>query len=192
VGEEIKVSLVEVGRSDAGFVHEECSVWQQRCNTRQEYQGLGGRLAMFQVSYRNIAVAAIVFIAAGLIAIHFIPGDKQKQKPRPLAAKEKTQNECGVRAYAKYLQDSFALSGLDKSKPLTAQTGEQLLAALTAEKILAKRRLEEQYCLEIVHCNAGIQTATSEALSLSSCLKDEALEEYDAVPREDVPEKDDD
>jgi hypothetical protein len=152
--------------------------------TRQGLLAVG--VAMVQVRYGNIALAAIAFIVAGLVVVHFIP--RHKEQPRPQTAKEKAQNECGVRAYTKYFQDSLAISGLDKSKPLTAQSGEKLLAALTVENILAKRRLEEQFCLEIVHCNSGIQNTTSEALSLSSCLKDEALEEYDAVPRENARE----
>jgi hypothetical protein len=48
------------------------------------------------------------------------------------------------------------------------------------------RRLQEQYCLRFVEClyDPNIQSLTLPyRAAFASCLKDEALEEYNAAPR---------
>jgi hypothetical protein len=60
--------------------------------------------------------------------------------------------------------------------------------ALSVEQVIAKRRLQEQYCLQFAKC-VVVSNANSELVGLQfvslfgSCLRDEALEQYDAVSR---------
>jgi hypothetical protein len=61
----------------------------------------------------------------------------------------------------------------------------------SVENTIAMRRLEEHYCLQIAQCEvASYKDRVSAALfpmvldaSFSACLRGEALEQYDAVPR---------
>jgi hypothetical protein len=139
---------------------------------------------MIQGKHRNIILGAVI-IAAALIAITFIPG--RKLKPTPPTAKETAQNECSVTAYKKYTIDKLAITNSNASDPLSI---------FSVDKILAKRRLQEQFCLEFVRCNPekptnDAVTSVSESVRFDSCLRDEMLEEYDAVPREDGDDADD-
>jgi hypothetical protein len=142
---------------------------------------------MIQGKHRNIVVGAVI-VAAALIAITFIP-EKNLKQTRP-TAQQAAQNECSVTAYKKYTLDKLAITNSNASDPLSI---------VSVDKILAKRRLQEQFCLEIVRCNPekardASVASVSEAVMFDSCLRDEMLEEYDAVPREDgddTPDKDD-
>lgn len=133
---------------------------------------------MIQGKHRNIVVGAVI-VAAALIAITFILG--KKQKPTPPTAKEMAQSECSATAYKQYSLNKLAITNPNASDPLSI---------FSVDKILAKRRLQERFCLEYVRCNPekttdDAVTLVSEAVMFDSCLKDEMLEEYDAVPRED-------
>jgi hypothetical protein len=135
---------------------------------------------------RYIILGAVIVVAA-LIAITFIP---KKPKQRPPTARELAQNECSVTAYKKYLENQTALTKANDSDPFSF---------LSIEKTIAKRRLQEQFCSEFVSCvsekpEVASLAAVIDAARFDSCLRDEMLEEYDAVPREDsddTPEKDD-
>ena len=146
---------------------------------------------MIQGKQRYIVLGAVIVVAA-LIAITFIPEKKPKSSPKqtPPTAKQMAQNECSGTAYRKYLENQTALTKANNSDPF---------AFLSIEKTLAKRQLQEQFCSEFVGClsekpeDASL-AAVIDATRFNSCLKDEALEEYDAVPREDsddTPDKDD-
>jgi hypothetical protein len=56
---------------------------------------------------------------------------------------------------------------------------------MSVEATIAQRRLQEQYCLQVARCLAGDPSVRSieYAVEFSSCLQDEALEKYEAVPR---------
>jgi hypothetical protein len=141
---------------------------------------------MIQGKQRYIILGAVI-LAAALIAITFIPKNTPKRTP---TTRELAQNECSVTAYKKYLENQTALTKANDSDPF---------AFLSIEKTIAKRRLQEQLCSEVVGClsekpeDASL-AAVVDAARFDSCLRDEALEEYDAVPREDsddTPDKDD-
>ena len=135
-------------------------------------------------------LGAIVFAAAtALIVAHFIPGRQQKQKP--MTVKEQAQNECSLAVYKNYLRNQLAITKPSETDPLSF---------LSVEKTVAKRRLQEQFCLDFVRClpkesDDASLTAMVEATRFDNCLKGEALDEYDAVPREDsdddTPQRDD-
>jgi hypothetical protein len=133
---------------------------------------------MFQGKRRNIIIGGIIAVVA-VALIWMKLGPAQKQTRRPLTSREVAQNECSVEAFKRYLQNQLILDGTNSSEPLSF---------LSMEKILARRRLQEQFCLEFVRCNP--QTPTSgldarvQAAMLDSCLRDETLEHYDAVPRD--------
>ena len=132
---------------------------------------------MTQGKQRYIILGAVI-VTAALTAIYFISGKKLKTPP---TARELAQNECSVTAYKKYLEDQTALTKATNSDPF---------AFLSIEKTIAKRQLQEKFCSEFVSClsekpeDASL-AAVIDATRFNSCLKDQALEEYDAVPRED-------
>jgi hypothetical protein len=97
---------------------------------------------------RYLFFGAIIILAV-VIGISLIPTPKHK---RTSTAKESAQNECGVRAYTKYLQNKLALLQVDNSNPLSV---------LSVERTIAKRRLEEQFCLEFVRCVLGLTVSES-------------------------------
>jgi hypothetical protein len=141
---------------------------------------------MIQGKHRNIILGTVT-VAATLIAVTFIPRHKPKQTPP--TAKEMAQNECSLAAYKKYLQGQFTLNTPNASDPLSI---------LSVERVTAKRRLQEQFCLEFVRCLSekpeNDSSAVVEATRFDTCLKNETLEEYDAVPRDesdDTPNRDD-
>jgi hypothetical protein len=142
---------------------------------------------MIQGKQRYIILGAVIVVAA-LIAITFIP--KNTLKRTPPTERELAQNECSITAYKKYLENKTALKEANNSDPFSF---------LSIEKTIAKRRLQEQFCSEFVSCvlekpeDASL-AAVVDAARFDSCLRDEALEEYDAEPREDsddTPDKDD-
>jgi hypothetical protein len=55
---------------------------------------------------------------------------------------------------------------------------------------IAIRRLEEEFCLRFIHCILDDQNTLNFTAAFNSCLEDEALEKYDAIPRDEVPDKD--
>jgi hypothetical protein len=55
------------------------------------------------------------------------------------------------------------------------------------EMTIAQRRLQEQYCLRVAHCELATMTSQEGTVVLdvefSKCLEEEAKEKYDLVPR---------
>ena len=76
------------------------------------------------------------------------------------------QNVCGVAATTDYTKANLAL--MQQSSP-----------AMSVEATIAQRRLEEEFCLRFVRCVLVRFTSAFE-----TCLRDEALEKYDAVGRD--------
>ena len=55
---------------------------------------------------------------------------------------------------------------------------------MSVEETIAQRRLQEQFCLRIVRCAFTDQSSPQFMAAFDSCLSDEALEKYNAVPRD--------
>jgi hypothetical protein len=89
-------------------------------------------------------------------------------------AQNAAQTACATAAFDDYNKANTAL--LLQANPL-----------MTPEATVAQRRLEEQYCLRLARCvvggpaNSSLRVPFSSAFS--SCLRDEALEKYDATPK---------
>lgn len=82
-------------------------------------------------------------------------------------------NECALIPFKNYIAAKFSLSQ------------ERLYPPVESE--IAERRLEEQYCLQFAQCQLPDKTSQTNTIAFSAvfsaCLRNEALEKYDAVPR---------
>jgi hypothetical protein len=76
---------------------------------------------------------------------------------------------CAVAAKTDYIKQNFAL--------LNQET-----TLLSVEAMIAQRRLEEQYCLRFVRCFYADPKDLAFQAEFNSCLEDESLEKYEAVP----------
>jgi hypothetical protein len=123
-----------------------------------------------------------VLIAGALIAGIAVPVARkitEHAPPARPAGREHAQNQCASAAVGDYNKATLALFQAQGALPLPS-----------VEQILAKRRLQEQYCLQFAKCmlttNTNPQLVAMEYSTLfDSCLRGEALEEYDAVTRSD-------
>ena len=61
---------------------------------------------------------------------------------------------------------------------LVQQTG----TVMSVETTIAQRRLQEEYCLRFVRCSLDDPNSAIFRVQFDSCLKDEALEKYEAIP----------
>ncbi len=61
---------------------------------------------------------------------------------------------------------------------LVQQTG----TVMSVETTIAQRRLQEEYCLRFVRCGLDDPNSAIFRVQFDSCLKDEALEKYEAIP----------
>jgi hypothetical protein len=120
-------------------------------------------------------------IAAALVVVGFSIWETGVPKPnRPAlspTARDVAQNQCAGNAFASYLKAKVALGQQQGSQPLPS-----------VDQVIEKRRLQEQFCFQFARCTLPEGTPEARALVLetlfSDCLRDEALEEYDATPRE--------
>ena len=130
---------------------------------------------------RYVLGAAILIILL-IFAVKLIPTHKTKSTTHP-AAKQVAENECAQQIYTKYVKDKFALLQSRGNVP-------------SVDDIITERRLEEQFCLQFIRCFQTAQTTDTSlsdmdnAVKFNICLRDEALEDYDAVSREDTNEDD--
>jgi hypothetical protein len=113
-----------------------------------------------------------VLIVAGILL-----GIPPSSAASPKTAEEIKQNECAYTAAVNYNQANLALLQQQGSAPL-----------MSVETAIAQRRLQEQFCQQFSRClypDPNNQSLTLPYLAaFLSCLEDEALEKYDAVPRE--------
>jgi hypothetical protein len=107
--------------------------------------------------------AAASMLAVATIAAH-------AQGPQP--AYQDEVKACGVAAMTDYNKANLAL--IQQGTPL-----------MSVEATIAQRRLEEDFCLRFVRCVLTDQTSLQFIAAFDSCLSDEVLEKYDAVPRTD-------
>jgi hypothetical protein len=132
---------------------------------------------MIKLTGKKWLTAAIVVVVAVLALKTLMP-----EKKRPVAEENNPQNECAYNAVVQYNNSKLGLSP-QTSPP--EQLPEQLLSV---DRMLAERRLEEQFCLQFARCVFPDPTVASLALQLGAafnrCLRNEALEKYDAVLRE--------
>jgi hypothetical protein len=129
---------------------------------------------------RYVLGAAILVILL-IFAVKLVPTHKAKPATNP-TAKQVAENECAQQIYTKYVKDKFALS---------QSRGDALFPSV--DEIITERRLEEQFCLQFIRCFQTAPTTDSDtdnAVKFHICLRDEALEDYDAVSREDTNEDD--
>ena len=59
---------------------------------------------------------------------------------------------------------------------------QQTATVMSVETTIAQRRLQEEYCLRFVRCSLDDQNSAKFQVQFDSCLKDEALEKYGAIP----------
>jgi hypothetical protein len=107
-------------------------------------------------------------VAASMLALATIAAHAQGP-PQP-TRKDEVQ-ACGVAAMTDYNKANLAL--MEQGTPL-----------MSVEATIAQRRLEEEFCLRFIRCVLTDQTSLQFIAAFHSCLSDEALEKYDAVPRE--------
>jgi hypothetical protein len=105
--------------------------------------------------------------------------------PSRKVAKSAPQNDCALNATVQYNKDSLALSQREADAEVALL--QQGAVSDSVEITIARRRLEEQYCLRFARCLYPNPTVQPQAVELSTtfdtCLRDEALEKYDAVLR---------
>jgi len=89
----------------------------------------------------------------------------------PAHSGEAQKDACGVAAMTDYSKAKLAL--LQKDSPLMSVDG-----------AIAERRLEEEFCLRFVQCILDDSNSLQFKSGFLSCLRDEALEKYDAVARD--------
>jgi hypothetical protein len=82
--------------------------------------------------------------------------------------KEQTE-ECSTAAMTDYVKVNDALV-------------QQTATVMSVEATIAQRRLQEEYCLRFVRCSLDDQNSAMFQVQFDSCLKDEALEKYGAIP----------
>ena len=132
------------------------------------------------IAYNRHSVVGFLWIAAvvvaGLVAGAIFMRRSTKSSPAPASiAEQVAQNQCATQTFTSYNNATLALFQQNGVGP-------------SVQQIIGERRLQEQFCAQFAKCvlvpNANSQLVSLEyAASFASCLKDEALEEYDAVAR---------
>ena len=84
--------------------------------------------------------------------------------------KERAEDACVTATMSDYRKANNAL----------VQTG----TVMSVETTIAQRRLQEEYCLRFVRCSLDDPNSVIFRVQFNSCLKDEALEKYDAIPED--------
>ncbi|HXP04155.1 MAG TPA: hypothetical protein VN808_08545 [Stellaceae bacterium] len=111
-----------------------------------------------------------------VVLVLMVAYSRQGKHPPTPTAREVAQNQCATVAMTAYIREKAAL--LQQPSPVVVPTVEQIIAG---------RRLQEQFCVQFAKCLATGDSAQLVAVysaMFSSCLRDEALEEYDAVLRD--------
>ena len=120
----------------------------------------------------SLILAGVLFVGLLIVALKSIP----VQKPPPVV-ENTPQTECAINAKVQYVNARIALM------PQPVDVANRLSVSST----IARRRLQENYCLQHALCLLPDPTVQLYALQLAAvfdnCLRDEALEGYDAVAR---------
>ena len=131
------------------------------------------------MTYRAALLVGLAIIV-GIGALHAISSQQQKP-PASTATKNTPQNECAVAATVDYNNANLALLQPGLQNP-------DLL--MSVEREISKRRLQEQFCQRFAKCLIDPNNQSFDLLygaAFHSCLRDEVLEEYDAVERDNAP-----
>ena len=83
--------------------------------------------------------------------------------------KERTEDACATAAMTDYVKANDALL-------------QETATVMSVEATIAQRRLQEEYCLRFVRCSLDDHNSAIFRVQFDSCLKDEALEKYGAIP----------
>jgi hypothetical protein len=117
----------------------------------------------------RLILLAVLLMVAAVVVVKIIP-----DKSRSVAAKNNPKNECAYSAAVQHNNAKLVLS--------------QAATGLSVASTVAERRLEEQFFVKFATCLLPDPTASLYDLQFASvfdsCLRDEALEKYDAVLRE--------
>jgi hypothetical protein len=130
------------------------------------------------IGYPMTAVPKRIMICGALLAVGIfaVNVNTSRAQNSEQSRQETASNECTQRAFTSYIATNNLLLQQQGAAPLQS-----------AEMTIAQRRLQEQFCLQFARCL--FPDSTNQALVLpytaafDSCLRDEALEKYDAVPR---------
>jgi hypothetical protein len=91
----------------------------------------------------------------------------------PTDGQQTTQEKCSTEAFSIYNKALYTLLQQDAAMPPLHST---------VDLTIARRRLQEQFCLQFARCNfpdTSNQSLTVQySLAFNSCLRDEVLEEY--------------
>ena len=124
--------------------------------------------------HKLLWLLAVVFVLAGVTI--WRTGVLSKGPRLSPTARDVAQNQCANLAFTSYQKADLALDQQQGTAPLPS-----------IDRQIARRRLQEQFCLQFARCTLPAGTPEASALALetlfSTCLRDEALEEYDATPR---------
>jgi hypothetical protein len=97
-----------------------------------------------------------------------------QNEPKP--SRTEKQNDCKDAVLTDYHKRGLELL---LQKPTPSVDGE-----------IAGRRREEEFCLRFIQCSLDDQNTLIFAVAFYSCLEKESLEKYDAIPRDEVPDRD--
>jgi hypothetical protein len=113
-------------------------------------------------------------IAIGLAAAVGVGATRIWKSPPPPTRQEVARNQCAEAAFVEYLHAGLALSQASSADPFKP----------TIEFTIARRRLQEKFCLQFATCVFPVQSnqslALQHSLAFESCLRDEVHEQYDA------------
>ena len=85
--------------------------------------------------------------------------------------KDRAEDACTAAAMSDYVKANNALV-------------QQTATVMSVETTIAQRRLQEEYCLRFVRCSLDDPHSATFRVQFDSCLKDEALDKYEAIPRD--------
>jgi hypothetical protein len=121
---------------------------------------------------RYIVLGSAVIIILLMAAFQFILSRGKTVTTTTTTEQIIAQNDCARQQYANYTKDKLAIS--------QSQGGS---AMSSVERIVALRRLEEQFCSEFARCirsasATDARLSETDAASFVSCLRDEMFKRY--------------
>jgi len=130
----------------------------------------------------GLFIVMAIVAGVGMLYVNLSHAPKKPPASAP-RIQSPQQNECVTTATLDYNKNKT-----ERFEQL--QQNPSPTAILSVEKTIEERRLQEQYCQRFARClfdsGADEVAALSYASAFDSCLRDETLEHYDAVPREDA------
>jgi hypothetical protein len=106
-------------------------------------------------------------VGAAILALAIIVSAHAQGAPQPPRG---PQNACELAAFNDYIKENNTL--LQAAVPI-----------MSVEATIAQRRLEEQFCARFVQCGIADTSSVPFRAIFAACLRDEALEKYEAVQK---------